>query len=433
MNGLTISDPLALEHQLAEAQRRAETFRRVTEWISSELALEPLLTRIVESAVQLIGAQYGSIGLVAQLSGGPVVQIAAISNMPAHELGAQIPAGVGLAGRVLATQQAVIAERYGDLDQPTLPELAEHAVIGVPIWWGERMIGIFGIGSEPPRRFGPDDAHTLGLLARHAAIAIENARLFEAQRRRAMRIGVINQIGRLITSSLNLQEVFQTAVDAIHRQLGFAYVAAGLVDPDDPNMLMLYAHTGRHADQVPPNYRQPIGEGIVGAAARTRQRVLVNDVYHDRRYLALLRSNTIQAELAVPIQVDGTLLGVLNIESEQPISEQDAEGVGIVADQLAIAIVNARRYEQEQQRTARLHLIARLGQRIAARLDTRELFIATTNELHHQLGYDHVSLFLIDQHDPAFLVQHAHASAWPRPGRGSATTAPRTGAGRPAR
>ena len=79
----------ALREQLDEARRRAESLRRVIESISGELALEPLLTRIVESAVTLIGARQGSIGLVADRDGAAVIRTAAIYNMPARELNAE--------------------------------------------------------------------------------------------------------------------------------------------------------------------------------------------------------------------------------------------------------------------------------------------------------------------------------------------------------
>jgi GAF domain-containing protein len=405
----------ALRQQLTTALRREESLRRVIESISSELALEPLLTRIVASAVELIGAQYGSIGLVVVRPDGLAVRIAAIHNMPPQELGAEIPTGVGLAGRVLLTRQPLWLDRYGDLDQPTLPALAEHAVIGVPISWGEQMLGFFGIGAEPPRRFNADDHATLALFARHAAIAIKNAHRYEGEQHRAIRLATINRIGQLITSSLNLREVFQTAVEAIHHDLDFAYVAAGLVDPDDPEWLVLYAHIGVYAASVPDDYRQSIHEGVVGTAARTRRQVLVNNVATDARYLPLLQSRGIHAELALPIIADDQLLGVLNIESERTIVAEDVEGVAIIADQLATAIQNASRYEQEQRRTARLELIARIGQRLTAHRDPDELFATTVDELHGRLGYEHVALLLRDSDASDWLVLRACASRWPQP------------------
>lgn len=566
----------ALRRQLADATRRAETLRRVIEDISGELALEPLLTRIVASAVDLIGAMYGSIGLVIERPDASIVRIAAVHNMPPDELGAEMASGIGLAGAVLREQRPIVGDRYGELERPTLPELAEHAVVGVPIMWGGRMVGFFGIGTEPPRRFNDDDVATLALFARHAAIAIENAqryaaerrrterfgliarigriatrdlelddalrsagaaihellgyphvaialadaddpgflgvrtvgglgagghsvvrvpidsgivgaaarerraqlvndvgsdtryvvtpgtqgiraelavpimhgeqllgvlniesgepfraddaaslqiiadqlavaivnaRLFEAERRRTVRITIINRIGRLISSSLSLAEVFTRAVDAICGELNYSYVAAGLVDPDDPELLILHAQAG--GARVPAGYRQSIHDGIVGAAARERQPILVNDVARDPRYLMLPQVPGSFAELAVPIVSGERLLGVLNIESEQRITPKDVDGVAIIADQLGAAVENARRFEEETERNEGLSLIARVGQRIAARLDPPELFATTVEELHGRLSYDHASVFLLDQHDPRWLVKRATASRWP--------------------
>lgn len=402
-----------LRQQIATAQRRSESLRQVIESISSELALEPLLTRIVASAAELIDAQYGSIGLVEEQTGGALIRIAAIHNMPSQELGTEIPSGVGLAGRVLATRRPLWLDRYGDLEEPTLPALAEHAVIGVPIWWGEQMIGFFGIGAEPPRRFSAEDRDTLALLARHAAIAIKNARRYEGEQHRAIRLATINRIGQLIAGSLSLKQVFQTAVEAIHHDLDFSYVAAGLVDPDDPEWLILYAHTGDYTTSVPDDYRQSIHEGVIGAVARTRQHVLINNVAADQRYLPLLQGHAIRAELALPIVAGDEVLGVLNIESERPIVADDVEGVAIIADQLSSAIQNVNRYEQERRRTARLELIARITQRLTAHRDPEDIFSTTVAELHGRLDYDDVALWLLDPAAPDWLVLRAWASRWP--------------------
>ena len=98
----TRDDVATLRRQLAAATRRAESLNRIIDSIttSSDLALQPLLTRIVESAVTLLDAMYGSIGLVVQTADGPVVRVVAIYNMPAHELGAEMPPGIGHARNV---------------------------------------------------------------------------------------------------------------------------------------------------------------------------------------------------------------------------------------------------------------------------------------------------------------------------------------------
>ena len=119
-----------LRQQLDATTRRAESLRQVIESISGELALAPLLDRILESAVELLAAQHGAIGLVIETSAGPAIRIAAIFNMPPQELGAEHPAGVGLAGHVLRDQRVIQIERYADLGAGSPPELAGHAMIG---------------------------------------------------------------------------------------------------------------------------------------------------------------------------------------------------------------------------------------------------------------------------------------------------------------
>lgn len=187
---------------------------------------------------------------------------------------------------------------------------------------------------------------------------------FENERRRAARNGAIARIGHLISSSLSLNEIFQTAVEAIYEHLDFAYIAAGLIDPEDPEYLRLIAQTGVFVRHIPSDYRHSIHVGIVGEAARTRRQVLVDNVAHDERYIAMV-GPTIRAELATPIRMGERLLGVLNIEAEHPISAEDAEGIAVIADQLAVALDHAHLFERTQRALEETQLIANTSQRIS--------------------------------------------------------------------
>ena len=200
------------EQIFADVTRRVDILQRVMVLISSDLELEPLLSKILDSAVTLIQATHGTIGLVVERQDRPVIRTVAVYNMPEDELGAEMSPGVGLAGSVLREGRAIRLDRYGDLDQPTLPELAEHSVIGVPIRWREEMIGFFGIGAEGPYRFSAQDQETLGLFAQYAAVAIHNARLFEASKgaldemrllyETSQRIGLGRDVDEVITAYL---------------------------------------------------------------------------------------------------------------------------------------------------------------------------------------------------------------------------------------
>lgn len=354
--------------------RQQESLRQVIESISSELELRPLLTRIVRHACELIGADNGTIGLVDEQAG--VIRTEAIFEMPAAELGAEMPPGVGLAGQVWLTQQPLILDRYGDVDQPLRTELSEYTVIGLPIFWREQMIGFFGIGAAPPRCFTPRDVETLTVFARHAAIAIENARLFEAEKRRAARVAIINRVARLIAGNLNLEQLLQTAVEAIAGYLYYQNVALLLVDPADPETLVLRASSGIYATAEILGYRQKIDQGIIGAAIETRRYLLVNNVRRDPRYVSIPGGDTITAELAIPIIIGERLVGALNIESEQPMSQEDAAGFEIIADQLGVAIENARLFAETQSALDQTQLLYQTSQRISTAMEVDEVIRA---------------------------------------------------------
>jgi GAF domain-containing protein len=287
-----------LHQRLDDATRRAESLRRVIEAISGELALAPLLTRIIQCAVELIGADDGTISLVVEKPDGPVMRTVAGYNMPGLEVGREIGPGVGLSGLVLQEQRPILLDRYRDLAQPALPNPDDYAVIGMPIWWASQLIGFFGIGAAPPRRFDAQDVETLELFARHAAIAIENARRYEMERRRTEQLTLIARIGRVLIADLPLDELLQSAADAIYELLGYPNVGIPLIDPADPLTLVARTFGGQYRSIARGEYRLPISVGIIGAAARTRQVQLVNDVTADPRYLLAPGAVGIRAELA---------------------------------------------------------------------------------------------------------------------------------------
>lgn len=157
--------------------------REMIEVISGELELRPLLTTIVQKACELLHADRGSIGLVHPQDNA--VRIEAVYKMPSAELGSISHPGQGLAGKVYRDRAPVLIDRYGDLDEPLLGGMDEDIVVGMPIMWRGDIIGTFGIGAAPPKRFGDNDMRTLEVFARHAAIAINNARSYEREKKYA--------------------------------------------------------------------------------------------------------------------------------------------------------------------------------------------------------------------------------------------------------
>lgn len=330
----------------ATADSPQELLRHFVEEMSGELQLEPLLARIVEYACRLIGADDGTIGLHDRRRG--VIRTAAVYRMPARELGAEMAPGVGLAGRVLETGQPLVA-RYGDIANITLPELADNHVIGMPITWRGEIRGFFGVGVAPPKQLPDTALATLGTFARHAAIAIENARRYQRSRRRTARFELVARVARIINAGADLQSMLQQTADAIHDVLEFPNVDIPLLDPEDPDVLVVEVRGGGYKQRIRGVDRLSVHEGVMGAAVRERRTQRIDNVYADPRYVTPPSTVGARAELAVPIIALGSVLGVVNVEGDEPYDELDQHTIEIVADHLGIAIRNARLHEQNRR------------------------------------------------------------------------------------
>jgi signal transduction histidine kinase len=373
----------------------SEPFSAILEQIARELELRPLLTSIIRHACDLLRADDGAIGLY--VARRHTVQIEAIHRLPVSELGQEFEPGEGLIGRVLATGQAVIADRYGELDRLSLPDLRDNAVIGVPIPGPNGgLLGVFGIGARPPRKFKRADLDVLQLFARHAAIAIQNAMRYEREKRRTERMTLIAHISRVITAGLEANELVATAAQVIHEHLGYPNVVIPLLYRDDEEYLLFDGHAGSY-DVVDRPHRMPVSKGVTGAAVTSRTVQIVNDVREDPRYVAPPVPVNVRTELAMPILLGDEVFGCINIEGLNPFDEDDVASIQIIADHLAVAIKNV-----SLSREARQAAVMRERQRLA-----RDLHDAVSQAL-SSISLMSQSLVTAWRRDPAEGERRAH-------------------------
>lgn len=360
----------------------------IIETISSELELGELLTRVLRLGCELVGADDGAISLYQGATRS--LKTAAIYNLPTIELGAELSSGMGLAGRVLATGRSVQC-RYGELPGINLPQCRDHTVIGVPIIWRNVLVGVFGMGVHPPKQFGALAMAHMELLARHTAIAIHNAQAFQLAQRRATRWALINKIALIVQAGSSIQQLLQDAADAIHDLLAFQNVDIPLIDTEQPDTLIVAVRGGAYKTAISREDRLRIDRGIMGAAVTTRKTQLVNDVATDPRYVNPPGVRAPLAELAVPILHGQEVFGVLNVEGNVPFDHLDQESLELIADQLAMAIINNRLHNQ-----ARTHAVDQERKRLGS-------------ELHDNLTQLVSSISLLSQSLPQTYARNADA------------------------
>ncbi|HET7377491.1 MAG TPA: GAF domain-containing protein, partial [Anaerolineae bacterium] len=279
------------------------------------------------------------------------------------------------------------------------------SLLRVPLVSSGQTIGLLDIYHKNSARYvGEDEAELANIFASQVAITIENARLYAETRRRLDEIIILFEVARAGASVLELNQVLDRMLDAVRRTLRFETFEFILYDPVT-DLLRTRAAYG-----FPPDATQVdlhLGEGVAGWVAQTGQPLLVNDVSRDQRYMASQAST--RSELAVPLKASDRIVGVMNVESAQlnAFTEDDERLLTVLAGQLAVIIVNARLYEETQQRLAEVSTLYSFAQQLTTSLDLAEVLDSIVQTLKQVLKCRGVSIALLDAANQVLEIRAA--------------------------
>jgi len=174
------------------------------------------------------------------------------------------------------------------------------------------------------------------------------------EQKRLAQIRLISEVTNRMSADLEVQELLNVAAASIQKTFSYFDVTVFLLTAGGKT-LDLSAHAGNFKDFLPHGYQQDVEKGLIGRAARLGEIVMCNDVRARRDYLAYEYHDT-KSEIAIPISVDGSVIGVLNVEDNRlnAFDEADALVLSTLSDQLGIAIKNARLYEEVRQANMKL-------------------------------------------------------------------------------
>ena len=268
--------------------------------------------------------------------------------------------GQGLVGAAVATQQPLLVNdvasdaRYVEF----VPGMASEIV--VPLVHKSKAIGALNLLSRNRSHFTRNDTAILRQIAAQVAIALVNAKLYEQSRLDAEALETLAEIGREVASVLDLDQLFARIAQLTKRLIDYRTFGILILNDDLELEIKLAVHFGEKRD-VP---RVRLGEGIVGYAALHREPVLVADVSHDPRYIRVV--SDVRSELAIPMLIKDRCIGVVDLESPEldAFSKRDVEILTLLASQAAVAIENARLYEELRANEARLEKEVRFAQRV---------------------------------------------------------------------
>jgi sigma-B regulation protein RsbU (phosphoserine phosphatase) len=278
----------------------------------------------------------------------------------------RIKVGQGVTGTAAQSREAVLVgdvrgtAYYIDAVPNVRSELA------VPLIVKNRLIGVIDLESQQPGYFTEEHKRLLTLIASRMAIGIENARLYTRTTRQARTLMLLNEIARELTSILNLDQLLKRIGELLSRLIDYQMFSILLLDSAGEKLQHRFSL--RFQENIQLKHEIPLGRGVVGHAARHKEAVLVPDVSKDSRYI-LLNPET-RSELAVPLIYQDRVIGVLDLEHTRRnfFNEDHKRTVFTLAAQVAIAIENARLYEQIAWQEKRLERDLSLARELQTRL-----------------------------------------------------------------
>ena len=278
----------------------------------------------------------------------------------------RIPMGQGVAGQVALTRQPVLLNDVSSSEDylPANPDVRSE--LAVPLIAKNRLIGVMDIESEQAGYFGPEHLRLLTLTASRIAQAIENARLYARVSRQAQTLTVLNEIATELISILDLDPLLERVGQLLRRLIDYQMFTVLLLDEKGETLITRYAWRFGHAQ--PPERRLPVASGLVGVAVREWRLVNVPDVRHDARYLPM--NPETRSELIVPLFHKGRIIGVLDLEHTRTgfFNEEHERMLTTLAAQVAIAIENARLYQEVRSQEQQLERDIAMAREVQLRL-----------------------------------------------------------------
>jgi phosphoserine phosphatase RsbU/P len=278
----------------------------------------------------------------------------------------RVKVGEGITGRAAQTRQAVLVsdvtkeESYIEALQNVCSELA------IPLIVKNRLIGVIDIEAREKGYFTEEHKRLLTLIASRMAVGIENARLHTRVARQARTLLLLNEIARELTSILNLDQLLKRIAELLNRLIDYQMFSILLLDQTGEKLQHRFAQ--RFEERLHLKHDMPLGRGVVGHAAQAKEAVLVPDVSKSSIYIAANQDT--RSELAVPLIYQGKVIGVLDLEHTRRgyFTDDHKRTLTTLAAQLAIAIENARLYEEVARQEQRLERDLALARELQFRL-----------------------------------------------------------------
>ena len=262
--------------------------------------------------------------------------------------------------------------------------------------------------------FKQEDLDLLKGLAGVVAVGLVASHRVAVERFRLNQLNLVREVSAQIANALSTNELARRVTQLIQETFHYYYVALFTVHDQSPSLRFRSSAMPKvsprpteaeHKGERSPRSRRKakvalevdVGQGLIGQAAATGERILVPDVQKDPRYRFVDALPETRSEVVLPLKIEGRVLGVLDVQSDQvdAFHPNDLLILEALADTIARAVEGARLYSRLQRRADQLTLISEVSKSVSTSLDLRTLMGNVAKLIHEQFGYPHVQLFTV--------------------------------------
>jgi len=406
-----------LERRVADRTKELAGLNAIAAVVSRSLDLQEILTNALDKTLEVMEIEAGGIYLLDEGTGLLTISAQRGFNSQFVAEVNNLKTGEGFSGRVIQTGQPMVVRDIST--DPRLTRMAAreeglHSLVSVPLSSKGKVLGALFTITHGYREFTDQDVQLLTSIGNQIGVAIDNAHLFEAERRRRQEATLLAEVAKLISGTLDLDEVLRLTAECA-------------VDLFDVGCCCIFQHTEERetltpavqigidmstghteVNQIPPamdrveftpsqSMRQTVFEEL--------QPLIVEDVTANP-HLSPSHLLNLQSALVVPIEVGGRRLGAMQLGTQPPrqrrFTTEEAELAMAMANQAAVAIDNARLFEDEQRRAEQFRVISEVGRHITSILAVEEMLGQMVRLIQKAFGYYHVGIGLIEGDDVVY-------------------------------
>ena len=280
-----------------------------------------------------------------------------------------------------------------------------RTVVGISLQAKERVFGALLLGTPDSRQFNPAELRLLLALGHQIGVAVENSYLIQQTARRGEELHILNEIGRVLSSTLETDALFEKIYTEMRRLFDVSSFFIAFHDSRNERI--------RYEIEVVENVRQPkrarrAGNHLTEYMIRTRQPVLIRERFDEEtKKLGVVPVSPEGSFCGVPLVLYDRAIGAMALHSSQEriFDEGHLEILRVLASQAGIAIENARLFAEEQKKSRHLTLVNNISGHAITTLNPDEMLAKIAAALEDGLTYDHIGIAIMDYSAKELVIQ----------------------------